>query len=64
MFRGSYFAYELDVPGQDGPVFAYSQARREVPADGRVGLSWPAAGAIVLRDSPLSQASPASQDAA
>ncbi|MGY2049741.1 ABC transporter ATP-binding protein [Methylobacterium sp. JK268] len=52
VFRGSYFAYELAVPGQSGPVFAYSQFRREVPADGRVGLTWPADGAIILQDAP------------
>ncbi|MFE1599220.1 ABC transporter ATP-binding protein [Methylobacterium sp. ID0610] len=52
VFRGSYFAYELAVPGQDGPVFAYAQAREAVPADGLVGLTWPAEGAIILQDAP------------
>ncbi|GJD53023.1 Spermidine/putrescine import ATP-binding protein PotA [Methylobacterium crusticola] len=52
VFRGSYFAYELAVPGSPGPVFAYAQAREAVPADGIVGVSWGAGGAIVLRDAP------------
>ena len=52
VFRGSYFAYELRVPGQDAPFFVYSQSRKEIPADGMVGLSWQPDNAIILEDAP------------
>jgi ABC-type Fe3+/spermidine/putrescine transport system ATPase subunit len=52
VFRGSYFAYELRVPGQDAPFFAYSQNRKDIPADGKVGLGWQPDNAIVLEDTP------------
>ena len=52
VFRGSYFAYELRVPGQDAPFFAYSQSRKDIPADGRVGLGWQPDNAIILEDAP------------
>ena len=48
VFRGAYFAYELVADGQDAPLFAYTQARQPVAADGAVGLSWAAADATVL----------------
>jgi spermidine/putrescine ABC transporter ATP-binding subunit len=48
VFRGSYYAYELDLPGQTTPLFAYSQARRSVPHDAVVGLSWAPENATVL----------------
>jgi putative spermidine/putrescine transport system ATP-binding protein len=50
VFRGSYFAYELSVRGQDVPFFLYSQVRKDIPPDGRVGLCWQPDGAIVLED--------------
>ena len=50
VFRGSYFAYELSVRGQDVPFFLYSQARKDIPPDGRVGLCWQPDSAIVLED--------------
>jgi putative spermidine/putrescine transport system ATP-binding protein len=52
VFRGSYFAYELRVPGQDAPFFVYSQSRKDIPADGMVGLSWQPDNAIILEDAP------------
>jgi putative spermidine/putrescine transport system ATP-binding protein len=52
VFRGSYFAYELRVPGQDAPFFAYSQSRKDIPADGMVGLGWRPDNAIILEDTP------------
>lgn len=52
VFRGSYFAYELRVSGQDTPFFAYSQSRKDIPADGMVGLGWRPDNAIVLEDTP------------
>jgi spermidine/putrescine ABC transporter ATP-binding subunit len=50
VFRGSYFAYELIVPGHEEPIFAYTQAREPVPEDGSVGLTWPADCAILLQE--------------
>jgi putative spermidine/putrescine transport system ATP-binding protein len=52
VFRGSYFAYELHVPGQDAPFFLYSQRRKDIPADGMVGLGWQPDNAIILEDAP------------
>jgi putative spermidine/putrescine transport system ATP-binding protein len=52
VFRGSYFAYELHVPGQDAPFFVYSQSRKDIPADGIVGLGWRPDNAIILEDTP------------
>ncbi|WP_375457728.1 ABC transporter ATP-binding protein [uncultured Enterovirga sp.] len=54
VFRGSYFAYELTTEGRDAPIFAYSQRRQEIPADGIVGLRWRPDGAVVLQDAPPS----------
>ena len=48
VFRGAYFAYELVADGQDAPLFAYTQARQPIAADGVVGLSWAPAAATVL----------------
>jgi putative spermidine/putrescine transport system ATP-binding protein len=50
VFRGSYFAYELSVRGQDVPFFLYSQARKDIPPDGQVGLCWQPDSAIILED--------------
>jgi ABC-type Fe3+/spermidine/putrescine transport system ATPase subunit len=50
VFRGSSFAYELVLAGQDQPIFLYSQVRQNITEDGRVGLSWSPEGAVVLRD--------------
>jgi spermidine/putrescine ABC transporter ATP-binding subunit len=52
VFRGSYFAYELRVPGQDAPFFVYSQSRKDISADGMVGLGWRPDNAIILEDTP------------
>jgi spermidine/putrescine ABC transporter ATP-binding subunit len=52
VFRGSYFAYELRVPGQDAPFFVYSPSRKDIPADGMVGLAWRPDNAIILEDTP------------
>ena len=52
VFRGSYFAYELRVPGQEAPFFLYSQGRKDIPADGMVGLGWQPDNAIILEDAP------------
>jgi putative spermidine/putrescine transport system ATP-binding protein len=52
VFRGSYFAYELRVPGQDAPFFVYSQSCKDIPADGMVGLGWRPDNAIILEDTP------------
>jgi spermidine/putrescine ABC transporter ATP-binding subunit len=48
VFRGTYFAYELIAPGQDRPIFLYSQTREPIPADGLVGLTWPPDSAVML----------------
>jgi putative spermidine/putrescine transport system ATP-binding protein len=50
VFRGSYWAYELQVSERDEPVFVYANSREELPGDGIVGLTWPAEYAIVLGD--------------
>jgi len=52
VFRGSYFAYELRVPGQDAPFFVHSQSRKDIPPDGTVGLGWRPDNAIILEDTP------------
>jgi putative spermidine/putrescine transport system ATP-binding protein len=49
VFRGSYFAYELIAAGQDRPLFAYSQDRETVFADG-VGITWAPGSAVVLQE--------------
>ena len=48
VFRGSYYAYELDLPGHPAPLFVYTQSRRSVPADAVVGLAWAPENATVL----------------
>jgi putative spermidine/putrescine transport system ATP-binding protein len=50
VFRGSYFAYELRAEGEEAPLFAYSQHRQSIPADGAVGLSWAAESPTVLEE--------------
>jgi spermidine/putrescine ABC transporter ATP-binding subunit len=50
VFRGAYFAYELIAPGQDRPIFAYSQTRTEDMGDGGVGITWAPGSAVVLQD--------------
>ena len=52
VFRGTYFAYELIAPGQDRPIFLYSQTREPIPTDGLVGLTWPPDSAVILADEP------------
>jgi putative spermidine/putrescine transport system ATP-binding protein len=50
VFRGTYFAYELQAEGQEAPLFAYSQHRQPIPADGAVGLGWAAESPTVLEE--------------
>ncbi len=50
VFRGAYFAYELRADGQETPLFAYSQHRQPIPADGNVSLSWAAESPTVLEE--------------
>ncbi len=50
VFRGAYFAYELVMPGQDRPLFAYAQARAACDAEGSVGLTWAPGSAVILQD--------------
>lgn len=50
VFRGSYYAYELSVGGQDTPVIVYTQMRQAVPEDGAVSLDWAPDSAILLAD--------------
>ncbi|WKL23654.1 ABC transporter ATP-binding protein (plasmid) [Agrobacterium tumefaciens] len=40
VFRGSYYAYELDVQGCEKPVYVYTNEPIEVPSDGVVGLGF------------------------
>ena len=51
VFRGAYFAYELATEGHEAPLFAYSQLRQPVAADGVVGLYWAPDCATVLERS-------------
>ena len=48
VFRGSYYAYELTLDGQEDPIFLYSQAKQPVPPDGRVGIRWAPENTILL----------------
>ena len=50
VFRGAYFAYELTLPGQDQPLFAYAQTRQLIGDDGAVGLTWAADSAVILEE--------------
>ncbi|MBY5538262.1 ABC transporter ATP-binding protein [Rhizobium leguminosarum] len=50
VFRGSYYAYELDLPGSVRPLYLYSNVRTEASTDGTIGLSWPEKYAILLND--------------
>jgi spermidine/putrescine ABC transporter ATP-binding subunit len=52
VFRGSYYAYELTLPGQEEPIFIYTQSREHVPADGRVGVTWAPESTILLGGQP------------
>lgn len=49
VFRGSYYAYELDVEGSDKPVYVYADEPIETPEDGVVGLSFNPRYSIVLQ---------------
>lgn len=49
VFRGSYYAYELDVNGSDKPVYVYANERLQAPSDGVVGLSIVPQYAIMLQ---------------
>lgn len=53
VFRGSYYAYELLIPGRDAPVFVYSQANVAAGPDGMVGLSWADDKAVCFPDQGL-----------
>jgi spermidine/putrescine ABC transporter ATP-binding subunit len=54
VFRGSYYAYELGVPGRTDPIFAYQQASDVdsgvLGTSGAVGLNWMARSAVMLLD--------------
>jgi putative spermidine/putrescine transport system ATP-binding protein len=50
VFRGAYFAYELNPVGQDQLLFVYSQKREAIVDDGEVGLTWDPHSAVVLED--------------
>ena len=54
VFRGSYYAYEVVVPGRPEPIFAYQQADQdragEAARDGAVGIAWRAENAVLLLD--------------
>ncbi|MBX5088325.1 ABC transporter ATP-binding protein [Rhizobium lentis] len=50
VFRGSYYAYELDLPGLKKPVYVYSGEKAPADSDGTIGLGWPDEYAIMLND--------------
>ena len=48
VFRGSYYAYELDLPGSKKPIYVYSGEKAPAANDGTIGLAWPEQYAIML----------------
>jgi putative spermidine/putrescine transport system ATP-binding protein len=55
VFRGSYHAYEVDLPGREAPVFVYDQARtggemRMFAPGQAVYLGWSERDAVVLAE--------------
>jgi putative spermidine/putrescine transport system ATP-binding protein len=50
VFRGSYYAYELSIVGQETPVIVYTQTRQAIPEDGAISLCWTPDSAILLAD--------------
>ena len=50
VFRGTYFAYELQAEGQEAALFAYSQHRQSIPEDGAVGLDWAPDSPTILEE--------------
>jgi putative spermidine/putrescine transport system ATP-binding protein len=50
VYRGSYYAYELDLPGLAKPLYVYSRDQAETDGDGTIGLGWPDNYAIVLSE--------------
>ncbi|TWF46436.1 ABC transporter ATP-binding protein [Neorhizobium alkalisoli] len=50
VFRGSYYAYELDLPGLEKPIYVYSGEKTVAANDGTIGLGWPDEYAIMLSD--------------
>ncbi|MCC9620335.1 ABC transporter ATP-binding protein [Thalassospira sp. MA62] len=51
VFRGSFFACEINVPGQEKPVFVYTQSDENLPETGaEVGISWPEGRAVAIAD--------------
>lgn len=50
VFRGSYYAYELDVKGSSKPVYVYEEERIQTPSDGVVGIGFNPEYSIVLPD--------------
>jgi len=48
VFRGSYYAYELEVNGSSKPVYVYEEERIPTPADGIVGIQFNPEYSIVL----------------
>lgn len=49
VFRGSYYAYELEVEGADKPVYVYADVPIKVPEDGYVGLTFNTEYSILLK---------------
>ncbi|MFD2238174.1 ABC transporter ATP-binding protein [Aureimonas populi] len=50
VFRGSYYAYELELPGREDPIYVYSGEREDISADGRVMVTWPDTYSILLSE--------------
>ena len=51
IFRGSFFACEVDIAGRDAPVFAYTQSNDHLPAPGSaVGLDWAEGTAVAIAE--------------
>lgn len=48
VFRGSYYAYELQVAGVERPVYVYEATPISVPAGGSLGIRFDPAYSIVL----------------
>ncbi|QDL93330.1 ABC transporter ATP-binding protein [Paroceanicella profunda] len=52
IFRGSFFACEVMLPGQDRPILVYTQTSTDLPAPGSpVGVDWPEGRAVAIAES-------------
>ncbi|MDE1991200.1 MAG: ABC transporter ATP-binding protein [Rhizobiaceae bacterium] len=48
VFRGSYYAYELELAGLSKPIYVYSREKTAADLGGMIGLVWPDRYAVIL----------------